>query len=59
MPWKVQKSPRGGYDTVKKSSGKVVGHHTSKAKAEAQLRALYASESGRERRKPASKRKKY
>lgn len=56
MPWTVRKSTRGGYDTVKKRSGKVVGHHASKAKAEAQLRALYASESGAKPRPKPKKR---
>ena len=41
MPWKVRKSSGGGYDIVKADTGKKVGHSTSKAKAEASVRARY------------------
>ena len=44
MPWRVQKK-NGGFVVVKKDNGKIVGTHSSKRKAEAQVRALYAGES--------------
>lgn len=47
MPWGVRKAPRGGYDIVKKPSGKVVGHSATKAKAQASVRARYANYKGR------------
>ena len=43
MPWTTRKSKRGGYDIVKKGSGKKVGHSTSKSKAQASVRARYAN----------------
>ena len=45
MPWHV-KVNNGRYQVVKTSTGQVVGTHSSRAEAEAQLRALYASEAG-------------
>lgn len=43
MPWKVEK--RGDeFAVVSKESGKVEGKHDTRAKAEAQVRALYSSE---------------
>lgn len=47
MPWTTRKSKKGGYDIVKKDSGKVVGHSTSKAKAQASVRARYANTKGK------------
>jgi len=44
MPYNVVKSPKGGYDIVRKDTGKVVGHSDTKAKAEASVRARYAGE---------------
>jgi len=45
MPWAVRK--RGTkYVTVNTDTGKVKGTHTSKAKAEAQKRLLYAVKHG-------------
>ena len=43
MPWKTKKAKGGGYDIVKKDTGKKVGHSTSKAKAQASVRARYAN----------------
>lgn len=43
MPWDVRKSKKGGYDIVKKGTGKVVGHSSTKAKAEASVRARYVN----------------
>jgi len=43
MPVAVKKSPRGGYDIVEKSTGKVKGHSDTKAKAEASARARNAA----------------
>ena len=43
MPWKIEK--RGDeFAVVSKESGKVKGTHDTRAEAEAQVRALYASE---------------
>lgn len=44
MPWKIVKD-KGGYQVVTKATGRTHSHKPmSKAKAKAQLRALYASE---------------
>lgn len=45
MPWKVKQGVAGckGY-AVTKESGELVGCHPSKSRAEAHMRALYASE---------------
>jgi hypothetical protein len=40
MPWKVRKAKK-GYDITKR--GKKVGHSSTKAKAQASVRARYAS----------------
>lgn len=47
MPWHIsdKHSECSGYAVVKDDDGKVVGCHKTKADAEAQLAALYASES--------------
>jgi len=47
MPWKIKQGAAGcsGYAVVKESDGKLVGCHPTKSKANAHLRALYASES--------------
>ena len=42
-PWTTKKSKGGGYDIVKKDTGKKVGHSTSKAKAVASVKARYAN----------------
>lgn len=47
MPWGVRKSKRGGYDIVRKDTGRKVGHSTSKAKAKASVRARYANYKGK------------
>ena len=44
MPWKVIKSTGPGWDIVKISTGKVVGHSDNKEDAEASVRARYAAE---------------
>jgi len=44
MPWHIEKAGN-KYLVKKDAGGEVVGTHTSRAKAQAQLRALYASES--------------
>lgn len=46
MPWTIRKNARGGWDIVKKTTGKVVGHSDSKTKAVASVRARYAAEGG-------------
>jgi hypothetical protein len=43
MPWKISEKD-GKYLVIKEDDGEVVGAHASRAKAEAQLRVLYASE---------------
>lgn len=43
MPYAVRKAG-GGYQVVKKDGGKVMGTHASKAKAQAQIRAIHAAE---------------
>lgn len=47
MPWTVKKNAKGTYDIVKKTTGKVVGTSTTKAKAMASVRARYAAESAK------------
>ena len=42
MPWRIVKNGS-KYQVVKETTGKVVGTHPTRAKAEAQLRALYAN----------------
>lgn len=44
MPYSVRKSrtKAGGYDIVKKDTGKKVGHSDTKEKAEASIRARHA-----------------
>ena len=44
MPYAIHKSraKAGGYDIVKKATGKKVGHSDTKAKAEASVRARHA-----------------
>lgn len=46
MPWHISNKHAdcSGYAVVKDSDGKVVGCHKTKSDAEAQLAALYASE---------------
>lgn len=46
MPWQIKQNAAGcrGYAVVKESDGKLVGCHPSKSRAEAHLKALYASE---------------
>jgi hypothetical protein len=49
MPYSVKKSGGGAkpFKIVKKDTGKVVGSSTSKAKAEASVRARYANSKGK------------
>ena len=44
MPYKIVK--RDGYDIINKETGKKVGHSTTRAKAEASVRARLAGEHG-------------
>ena len=46
MPY-VVKPAGNGYVLAKKDGGKVMGRHTTKAKAEAQRRAIHANEKKR------------
>lgn len=46
MPWAVKKQG-GKWVIYRKDTGKVVGHSTSKAKAEASVRARYAATHGK------------
>jgi hypothetical protein len=47
MPWQIKQNAAGcsGYAVVKEGSNELVGCHSGRTAAEAQLRALYASES--------------
>jgi len=47
MPWKVVKAKGSGYYIVKSDTGKRVGYSTTKAKAEASVRARYANYKGK------------
>ena len=44
MPYKIVKHARGDYSVVNAATGKVHAKHTSKAKAEAQVRLLHSVE---------------
>jgi hypothetical protein len=44
MPYKIVKHAHGDYSVINASSGKVKAKHTSKAKAEAQVRLLHSKE---------------
>lgn len=48
MPWKVEKDKNGGWVIKRSDTGKVVGHSRSKKKAQASIRARYASMEGKE-----------
>jgi len=56
MPWRVVKRGSGKkpWKIIKTSTGEVVGSSSSKAQAQASVRARYAAESGR----PMTRRKK-
>ena len=47
MPWQIKQGAAGckGFAVVKEGSGELVGCHPSKSRALAHLKALYASES--------------
>ena len=47
MPYEIRKSGS-KFKLVKKGSGKVMGTHATRAKAEAQRRAIYANEGKRQ-----------
>src|SRR3546814_15237561 len=49
MPYAVRKAGS-SYKVVKKDGGKVLGTHTSKAKAQAQIRAIHAGEGKQDRK---------
>lgn len=44
MPYTTRKNPNGGVDIIKKDTGKKVGHSSTQAKADASIRARYASD---------------
>ncbi len=46
-PWKVGKKDSKGYPIIKSDTGKVVGHSTTKSKAEASVRARYSHYKGK------------
>jgi len=46
MPYKIQKHAHGDYSVVNTESGRVHSKHTSKVKAEAQVRLLRGIEYG-------------
>jgi hypothetical protein len=43
VPYTVRKSKRSGYDVIRSDTGKKVGHSSTKAKAQASVRARYAN----------------
>ncbi len=43
MPYSIRTTKGGGADLIKKDTGKKVSHHSSKAKAQAAIRAIYAN----------------
>jgi hypothetical protein len=47
MPWQIKQNAAGcsGYAVIKDETGELVGCHAGRTAAEAQMRALYASES--------------
>ncbi len=46
-PWRVGKKDSKGYPIIKSDTGKVVGHSTSKSKAQASVRARYRATKGK------------
>jgi hypothetical protein len=58
MPWQIQQNAAGcsGYAVIKEGSGELVGCHAGRTAAEAQLRALYASESDSKKMDESKKR---
>ena len=57
MPWEIKRNVAGckGYAVVKQGSGELVGCHAGESAAQAQLRALYASEADSEKMKVKKK----
>ena len=49
MPYAIRKLPAGQFAAVKKATGKIMGRHRTRAKAQAQIAAIHANE------KPAGK----
>lgn len=47
MPYTTKKAPKGGYDIIKKKTGKKVGHSKTKKMAMASVRARYANMKGK------------
>jgi hypothetical protein len=43
MPYAVKKLPSGQFATVKKATGKILGRHPSRLKAQKQIEAIYAN----------------
>jgi hypothetical protein len=43
MPYEIKKLPGGRFATVKKATGKIIGRHPTKEKAQAQIAAIYAN----------------
>jgi hypothetical protein len=58
MPWQIKQNAAGcsGYAVVKEDTGELVGCHSGRTAAEAQLRALYASESDAKKMEDKGKR---
>jgi hypothetical protein len=57
MPWQIKQNAAGcsGYAVVKEDTGELVGCHSGRTAAEAQMRALYASESDTKKREDKKK----
>jgi hypothetical protein len=58
MPWQIKQNAAGcsGYAVVKEDTGELVGCHVGRTAAEAQLRALYVSESDSKKMDESKKR---
>jgi hypothetical protein len=53
MPYQIKQVSPGKFSVSNKDNGKVHAHHTTKAKAEAQVRLLHAIENGTLKNVPA------
>jgi hypothetical protein len=49
MPYSIRKSGEGQFDLVLKRTGKVLGHHDTKAEAVKQIQAIEASKHSKDK----------
>jgi len=47
MPYRIKQSPNGKYLVINSETGRVLGTHDNKAKANRQLRAVYSATKGK------------